>query len=143
MQEIGEFKAGLSSLGFVGYMMHYPDSLRNLFCAEHQEEASLMFGPEEFKSYLRKCTPKNFSQRQALDWFSEYIEKEADSLYADSKVNTLLVFITGWRLSPIGGLRSSIQIQFQPDHDAHSLPTSFACLSIIRLPTAFVKEKNF
>eukprot|EP00794_Sanderia_malayensis_P001155 gene1155-522_t len=94
-----------------------------------------MFGPEEFKSCLGKCTPKDFSQRQAFDWFSEDIEEDADSLYADSKVNILLVFITGWRLPPIGGLRSSIQIQFLPNDDAHSLPTSSACLSVIRLPT--------
>eukprot|EP00112_Aurelia_sp_Birch-Aquarium-sp1_P024922 Seg806.15 transcript_id=Seg806.15/GoldUCD/mRNA.D3Y31 product="hypothetical protein" protein_id=Seg806.15/GoldUCD/D3Y31 len=58
LQEIGELKAGLSTLGFLQYIRQHPDVCQSLFCAENRRIANAMFGPKSSKATLDHALPR-------------------------------------------------------------------------------------
>ena len=79
-----------------------------------------------------------------LTWLYEYLEQDdSKELVYGSRLNTLLQFCTGHRSLPRNGFRAKLQIQFLPDDDDYQMPTSSACLHILRLPTVHSSRAQF
>eukprot|EP00112_Aurelia_sp_Birch-Aquarium-sp1_P013233 Seg2801.2 transcript_id=Seg2801.2/GoldUCD/mRNA.D3Y31 product="hypothetical protein" protein_id=Seg2801.2/GoldUCD/D3Y31 len=138
---IKEVKQGMESMGFYTFMKKHPTQFKELFIAKDE-----IFGPEEFKALLQEVSPKDFAQQQAYDWFLEFIDDGAKQVAADdeeSRLKALLAFTTGWQTQNTYGAPIRIKIEFLRDDDSQSLPTSSACLSIIRIPTVHSTKKKF
>lgn len=138
---IKEVKQGMESMGFYTFMKKHPTQFKELFIAKDE-----IFGPEEFKALLQEVSPKDFAQQQAYDWFLEFIDDGAKQVAADdeeSRLKALLAFTTGWQTPNTYGAPIRIKIEFLRDDDSQSLPTSSACLSIIRIPTVHSTKKKF
>ena len=89
------------------------------------------FGPTEFKDIITYADATNFAQNQSKSWFQKYLEgvkEENNEFCAGTRLSTLLMFATGFKVPPIGGFRKSIKVQFLPDDDNFTLPTVSACL---------------
>lgn len=140
--EIAEFEAGLETLGFLKYAKLHPQYLKEILC--YSSSLWKAFGIDEFKGIV-VTEPKSFSQRQALEWLYEYLEdsEAGKELIGGSRVKALLLFGTGQKSLPRNGFRNKLQIHYLPDDDEYCLPTSSACLQIIRLPTVHSSKKKF
>ena len=118
------------------------------------------FGPTEFKDIITYVNATNFAQNQSKSWFQEYLElvEEANNEFcAGTRLSTLLIFATGFKVPPVGGFRKSIgfkvppvggfrksiKVQFLPDDDNFTLPTVSACLFILNIPTVHSSKKKF
>ncbi len=117
---IKEIKQGLETLGFLSFMLKYPNLMKELFL-------DCQFGPHELKQMIQKIEPVCFAQRQALTWFMEFIEEGEKSVAADDelpRVRALLAFVTGWETPPSVSLYPTIKVEFLPDDDLCMFPTS-------------------
>ena len=138
---IQEIKHGLDVIGFFGFMSKHPHQFKILFCATEEK-----FGPDEFKALLLESKPSNFAEQQAFEWFNEFIS-EGDSPLSDddpeSIVKALLAFTTGWQTPSMFISEPRIKVEFLLDDDDHALPTSSACLQILRIPTVHSTKVKF
>ena len=103
------------------------------------------FGPTELKNIITYANATNFSQNLSKSWFQEYLElvEEANNEFcAGTRLSTLLMFATGFKVPPIGGFRKSIKVQFLPDDDNFTLPTVSACFFILNIPTVHPSKKK-
>ena len=138
---IHEIKHGLDVLGFFGFMSKHPHQFKGLFCAKEES-----FGPDEFKALLLETKPSNFAEQQAFEWFNEFVS-EGDSPLSDddpeSIVKALLAFTTGWQTPSMFVSEPRIKVKFLLDDDDHVLPTSSACLKVLRIPTVHPTKVKF
>ena len=88
--------------------------------------------------------PQNFAENQSHEWFLDYIRQGEDEEFPeDSRLRSLLQFWTGWNAVPFGGLTKRLKVTFLNDDDTYHLPTSSACLALLRIPTVHSSKKKF
>ena len=136
--EICELRVGLETLGFLSALRKSPQLLKALFCVEPRSNLQPKFGPTEFKDIITYANATNFAQNQSRSWFQEYLEpvEEANNEFcAGTRLSTLLMFVTGFKVPPVGG--------FLPDDDNFTLPTVSAYLFILNIPTVHSSKKKF
>ena len=138
--EISEFKEGLKSLGFVDLLLKNTEKCKALLCAtEHTP-----FTPDILKDMMLTILPQNFAENQSHEWFLDYIRQGEDEEFPeDSRLRSLLQFWTGWNAVPFGGLTKRLKVTFLNDDDTYHLPTSSACLALLRIPTVHSSKKKF
>ncbi len=137
---VSEMKQGLQMLGFFPFLKKHPQQFRKLFCSLQKK-----FGPEDFKALIQETKTSSFTERQAWEWFLEFVNEGDLTVSKDDpekRVVALLSFATGWQLPPTTE-DFKIKLEFLPDDDCHTLPTSSACLRILRIPTVHSTKSKF
>eukprot|EP00794_Sanderia_malayensis_P012362 gene12362-13633_t len=108
--------------------------LKELFVARSER-----FGSKDLQNLLEYDAVKDFAEEQARDWFSSLVADSDDPLQKDDPTyniaEAILSFTTSWETMPMVNAKPTMRVQFLPDDDSHELPTSSACLKIIRIPT--------
>ena len=123
LQEICELRVGLETLGFLSAIRESPQLLKALYCVEPRSIVRPKFGPTEFKDIITYASATNFAQNQSKSWFLELVEEANNEFCAGTRLSTLLMFATGFKVPPIGGFRKSIKVEFLPDDDNFTLST--------------------
>ena len=131
---------GLQCLGFLDLLKRHKKVAHHVLLYKQEKLTA-----EKFSSFLGS-TPEGHAERQALQWFREYIStvEEKDPEFSEGKLNTLLKFSTGlWAIPPCAS-KMAISVKFLEDDDDYSLPKASACACIIMLPTVFSsRTKSF
>lgn len=138
--EIDEFREGLESIGILQLIQKHKKGSHVFLCSSGSE-----FSTADLQELMKLSEPKNFSERQASEWLMEYInEQESDVVGSGGpRACALLQFCTGWQVVPLGGLQTKIKVTYLADDDCYKLPTTSACLAILRIPTVHSTKKKF
>ena len=141
-EEIGEISKGLEALGFLEHAKKYPTFKKQILC--YNEDLRREFTVEDLRENA-DVTPVTASQQQALDWLYEYlsIPHPNQELPAGTRMKTLLQFWCGSKHPPRGGFTKKLTIRFLAENSSNKLPTSTACLHILRLPTLYKSKEEF
>ena len=130
---------GLQCLGFLDLLKRHKKVAQHVLLYKQEKLTA-----ERFLSFLGS-TPEGHAERQALQWFREYIwtAEEKDPEFSEGKLNTLLKFSTGlWAIPPCSS-KMAISVKFLEDDEDYSLPKASACACIIMLPTVFSSKTKF
>ena len=138
--EIEEFSYGLKHLGFLDFLCKHKETCKVLLTGAEYRPVTV----NSLKEMIINVETKNFSERQAHEWFLAYLnEGEDEDFPGDSRLRALLQFWTGWTIIPFGGLIKRLKIAFLPDDDNKSLPTTSSCTALLRIPTVHSLKKGF
>ena len=139
--EIEEFSEGLKSLGLLDLIRKNKEKCKILLTAAESQQA---LTANAMKDMIIDVEHHNFSESQAYKWFIDYMDEEENEEFpADSRLQALLQFWTGWTVVPFGGLTKRLKVAFLPDDDTKSLPTASACTAVLRIPTVHSSKKGF
>ena len=138
--QLDSLRKGLESLGFL-YMlkMHRKVAVHVLSFRKIELTADI------FTAFL-KSSPNSNAERQAYQWFLDYITS-SDCVRSDDfprgKLSTLLKFSTGlWTIPPLQR-EMSIEVKFLEDDDEEKLVKAGACSNIIFIPTVHSSKQAF
>ena len=138
--ELNELREGLKSMGFLDLISKNKEMFKVFFCATEGKLLNL----DAFKDMMLNILPSNFAEEQSHKWFFDYLDQnENQDFPGDNRCRSLLQFWTGWSVIPFGGLTKRLKVNFLPDDDKHSLPTSSACKATLRLPTVHSSKVKF
>ena len=131
---------GLQMLGFLSLLKRHCKVADYVLCYN-----ALEINAEQFISFV-KSNPSSHAERQAYQWFMDYITS-ADGVknedFPEGKLSTLLKFATGlWNIPPVES-KMEISVRFLEDDDEQKLPKAGSCSNILHLPTVHSSRNAF
>ena len=131
---------GLQMLGFLSLLKRHCKVADHVLCYNVLE-----INAEQFISFV-KSNPSSHAERQAYQWFLDYITS-ADGVknedFPKGKLSTLLKFATGlWNIPPVES-KMEISVRFLEDDDEQKLPKAGSCSSVLHLPTVHSSRNAF
>lgn len=138
--QLDSLSRGLQMLGFLSVLKMHRKVADHVLCYN-----ALEINAEQFVSFV-ESNPSSHAERQAYQWFLDYITS-ADGVknedFPKGKLSTLLKFTTGlWNIPPVES-KMKISVRFLEDDDEQKLPKAGSCSNILHLPTVHSSRNTF